>query len=68
MDLEPSNLMKIEEVLTVLDLSEDCAIIAFVRCNEPILCDAVCKEIYERVHSRIYIYEIEMNEESTKSF
>ncbi|WP_300101877.1 tetratricopeptide repeat protein [Methanosarcina sp.] len=59
--------MKIEEIVTLLDLSEDCTI-AFVRCNEPVLCDTICKEIFERVHSRIHIYNLEMNEESTNLF
>ena len=67
MELEPSHLMKIEEIVTLLDLSEDCTI-AFVRCNEPVLCDAVYKEILERVYSRIYIYNIEMSEESLNLF
>ncbi|AKB32639.1 High-affnity carbon uptake protein Hat/HatR [Methanosarcina siciliae HI350] len=67
MELDPSHLMKIEEIVTLLDLSDDCTI-AFVRCNEPVLCDAICKEIFERVHSRIHIYKIEMNEESTDLF
>ena len=67
MELDPSHLMKIEEIVTLLDLSEDCTI-AFVRCNEPVLCDAICKEIFERVHSRIHIYNLEMNEESTNLF
>ena len=67
MELEPSHLMKIEEIITLLDLSDDCTI-AFVRCNEPILCDTINKEILERVNSRIYIYNIEMSEESTNLF
>jgi len=67
MELAPSHLMKIEEIVTLLDLSDDCTI-AFVRCNEPVLCDAICKEIFERVHSRIHIYNLEMNEESTNLF
>ena len=67
MEMESSHLTKIEEIITLLDLSDDCTI-AFVRCNEPILCDAICKEIFERVHSRIYIYNIEMDEDSTNLF
>ena len=67
MQMEPSHLMKIEEIITLLDLSDDCTI-AFVRCNEPILCDAIYKEILERVHNRIHVYNIEMNEESTNLF
>ena len=67
MEIDPSHLMKIEEIITLLDLSDDCTI-AFVRCNEPVLCNSVCKEIFERVHDRIYIYNIEMNEESTNLF
>ena len=65
--MEPSHFMKVEEIITLLDLSEDCTI-AFVRCNEPILCDAIYKEIFERIHSRIHVYNIEMNEESTNLF
>ena len=67
MEMEPSHFMKVEEIITLLDLSEDCTI-AFVRCNEPILCDAIYKEIIERIHSRIHVYNIEMNEESTNLF
>ena len=67
MELDPSHLMKIEEIITLLDLSEDCTI-AFVRCNEPVLCNTICKEIFERVHNRSYIYNLEMNEESTNLF
>ncbi|MGV8078422.1 MAG: tetratricopeptide repeat protein [Methanosarcina sp.] len=67
MEIEPSHLMKIEEIITLLDLSDDCTI-AFVRCNEPVLCNSICKDIFERVHNRIYIYNIEMNEESTNLF
>jgi tetratricopeptide (TPR) repeat protein len=67
MELDPSHLMKLEEIVTLLDLSDDCTI-AFVRCNEPVLCDAICKEIFERVHSRIHIYRLEMNEKSTNLF
>ena len=67
MEIEPSHLMKIEEIITLLDLSDDCTI-AFVRCNEPVLCDAICKEIFEWVDNRIYIYNVVMNEESTNLF
>ncbi len=67
MELNPSHLMKIEEIVTLLDISEDCTI-AFVRCNEPVLCDAICKEIFERVHSRIHIYSLKMDEGSTNLF
>ncbi len=59
--------MKIEEIVTLLDLSEDCTI-AFVLCDEPVLCDAICKETVARVHSKTYIYNIEMNEESAYLF
>lgn len=67
MELEPSHLMKIEEIVTLLDLSNDCTI-AFVRCNEPVLRDAIYKEILERVYNKIYVYNIQMNEESTNLF
>ncbi|MGE5458484.1 MAG: tetratricopeptide repeat protein, partial [Methanococcaceae archaeon] len=67
MQMELSHLMKIEEIVTLLDLSDDCTI-AFVRCNEPILCDTIYKEIFERVRGRIYIYSLEMDEESTNLF
>ncbi|MCQ1536684.1 hypothetical protein FTO70_13605 [Methanosarcina sp. KYL-1] len=59
--------MKIEEIVTLLDLSDDCTI-AFVRCDEPVLCDAIYREILERVRSRIHIYSLEMSEESTDLF
>jgi len=67
MELAPSHLAKIEEIITLLDLSDDCTI-AFVHCNEPFLSDAVCKEVLERVRNKIFIYKLEMDEKATNLF
>ena len=67
MKLESSHHSKIEEIITLLELSNDCTI-AFVNCNEPILCKLVCDEIFERIGDRIYIDKLRMNEESTNLF
>ncbi|WP_048128163.1 MULTISPECIES: hypothetical protein [unclassified Methanosarcina] len=67
MKLESSHHSKIEEIITLLELSNDCTI-AFVNCNEPILCNLVCDEILERVGDRIYIDKLRMDEDSTNLF
>lgn len=67
MKLESSHHSKIEEIITLLELSNDCTI-AFVNCNEPILCKLVCDEIFERACDGIYIDKLRMDEESTDLF
>ncbi len=67
MKLESSHHSKIEEIITLLELSNDCTI-AFINCNEPILCKLVCDEIFERAGDRICIDKLKMDEESTNLF
>ena len=64
MELTPEHLSKLDEMITLLSISNDLTI-AFVRCNEPILCDALHAEIENRVSNEIFIYDIEMDEKST---
>jgi tetratricopeptide (TPR) repeat protein len=64
MELTPEHLSKLDEMITLLSISDDLTI-AFVRCNEPILCDALHSEIDNRVGNEIFIYDIEMDEKST---
>ena len=64
MELTPEHLSKLDEMITLLSISDDLTI-AFVRCNEPILCDALHADIENRVSNEIFIYDIEMDEKST---
>ncbi len=64
MEFTPEHLSKLDEMITLLSISDDLTI-AFVRCNEPILCDALHAEIENRVNNEIFIYDIEMDEKST---
>ena len=54
MELTPEHLSKLDEMITLLSISDDLTI-AFVRCNEPILCDALHAEIKNRVGNEIFI-------------
>lgn len=67
MKLESSHHSKIEEIITLLELSND-STIAFINCNELILCKLVCDEIFERAGDRICIDKLKMDEESTNLF
>lgn len=67
MELDPEHISKIEKLTVLLELSEDCTI-AFVRCNAPVLCDAIFREISERVSDRVFIYSLEMDETSPDLF
>lgn len=64
LELLPEQLSKIEEMSALLRISEDCTI-AFVRCNEPVLLDAVNEEIQKMVSDEVFIYDIEMDENFT---
>ncbi|HJH28160.1 MAG TPA: hypothetical protein C5S51_00420, partial [Methanosarcinaceae archaeon] len=64
MELTSEHLSKLDEMITLLSISDDLTI-AFVRCNEPILCDALHAEIENRVGNEIFIYDIEMDVKST---
>ncbi len=64
MELLPEHYSKLDEMSTLLRISEDCTI-AFVRCNEPVLRDKLYKEILQRMGDEIFIYTIEMDENST---
>jgi G-protein signaling modulator 2 len=64
MELTPEHLSKLDEVVTLLLLSDDLTI-AFVRCNEPVLRDALYTTIKERVGKDVFIYDIKMSEHDT---
>ena len=64
MELTSDHLSKLDEVITLLSISDDLTI-AFVRCNEPVLCHAIDNEIRQRVGNEIFIYDIQMNTDST---
>ncbi|MCG7850851.1 MAG: tetratricopeptide repeat protein, partial [ANME-2 cluster archaeon] len=58
------HLSKLDEMVTLLSISDDLTI-AFVRCNEPVLCHALDNEIKQRMGNEIFIYDIQMNTQST---
>jgi G-protein signaling modulator 2 len=64
MELTSDHLSKLDEVITLLSISDDLTI-AFVRCNEPVLCHALDNEIRQRVGNEIFIYDIQMDINST---
>ncbi|MCK4937205.1 MAG: tetratricopeptide repeat protein [Methanosarcinales archaeon] len=64
MELTSDHLSKLDEVITLLSISNDLTI-AFVRCNEPVLCHALDNEIRQRVGNEIFIYDIQMDINST---
>ncbi|HJH32359.1 MAG TPA: tetratricopeptide repeat protein [Methanosarcinaceae archaeon] len=64
MELTPEHLSRLDEMITLLSISDGLTI-AFVRCNEPVLCDTLHAEIKNRVANEIFIYDIEMDENST---
>ena len=60
MELLPEQRLKIDEMSALLRISQDCTI-AFVRCNEPVLRDAVNAEIKKMLSDDVFIYEIKMD-------
>jgi len=64
MELTSDHLSRLDEMITLLSISDDLTI-AFVRCNEPVLCHALDNEIRQRVGNEIFIYDIRMNTDST---
>jgi len=64
MELTSDHLSKLDEMITLLSISDDLTI-AFVRCNEPVLCHALDNKIRQRVGNEIFIYDIRMNTDST---
>ena len=64
MELTSDHLSKLDEMVTLLSISDDLTI-AFVRCNEPVLCHALDDEIRQRVENEIFIYDIQMDINST---
>ena len=64
MELTSDHLSKLDEMITLLSISDDLTI-AFVRCNEPVLRHALDNEIRQRVGSEIFIYDIQMDINST---
>lgn len=63
MELEPEHLYKLDKLVTLLSISEDLTIV-FVRCNEPVLCNALYAEIVRRLEGELFIYDINMSESS----
>ena len=64
MKLTSDHLSKLDEVITLLLISDDLTI-AFVRCNETLLCHALDNEIRQRVGNEIFIHDIQMDINST---
>jgi G-protein signaling modulator 2 len=62
-ELLPEHLSKLDEMSALLRISQDCTI-AFVRCNEPVLRDAVNAEIKKIVSDEVFIYDIKIDENS----
>ena len=60
MELTSDHLSKLDEIITLLSISDDLTI-AFVRCNEPVLCHALDDEIKQRMGNEIFIYDIQMD-------
>jgi G-protein signaling modulator 2 len=64
MELTSDHLSKLDEMVTLLSISDELTI-AFVRCNEPVLCHVLDNEIKQRMGNEIFIYDIQMNVDST---
>ena len=64
MELTSDHLSKLDEIITLLSISDDLTI-AFIRCNGPVLCHALDKEIRQHVENEIFIYDIQMDINST---
>ena len=64
MELTSDHLSKLDEVITLLSISDDLTI-AFIRCNEPVVCQTLDNEIRQRVGNEIFIYDIQMDINST---
>jgi len=62
-ELEPEHLYKLDKLVTLLSISEDLTIV-FVRCNEPVLCNALYTETVRRLEGELFIYDINMSESS----
>ncbi len=64
MELTSPHLSKLDEMSTILSISDDLTI-AFVHCNEPVLRHAIDNEIRQRVENEVFIYDIRMDINST---
>ena len=64
MELTSNHLSKLDEMSTLLSISDDLTI-AFVHCNEPVLRHALDNEIRQRVENEVFIYDIQMDINST---
>ncbi|MEA3294300.1 MAG: tetratricopeptide repeat protein [Euryarchaeota archaeon] len=64
MELTGEHLLTLDELITLLSISDDFTI-AFVRCNELVLRNALSTTIENRMHDDIYIYNIKMGEDAT---
>ncbi|WP_407282928.1 tetratricopeptide repeat protein [Methanolobus sp. WCC1] len=60
MELTPEHLSKLDKLATLLKISNDCTI-AFLRCNEPVLCDVIHENIKERLDNSVFIYDVRMD-------
>ncbi|KAF5426229.1 MAG: hypothetical protein C5S41_02825, partial [Candidatus Methanomarinus sp.] len=64
MELTGEHLLTLDELITLLSISDDFTI-AFVRCNELVLRNALSTTIEQRMRDDIYIYNIKMGEDAT---
>jgi len=64
MELTGEHLLTLDELITLLSISEDFTIV-FVRCNELVLRNTLSTTIEQRMHDDIYIYNIKMGEDAT---
>jgi G-protein signaling modulator 2 len=64
MELTSAHISKLDEMSTLLSISDDLTI-AFVHCNEPVLRHALDNEIRQRIANEIFIYDIRMDINST---
>jgi len=64
MELTSAHISKLDEMSTLLSISDDLTI-AFVHCNEPVLRHALDNEIRQRIGNKIFIYDIRMDTDST---
>jgi len=64
MELTGEQLLTLDELITLLSISEDFTI-AFVRCNELVLRNTLSTTIEQRMRDDIYIYNIKMGEDAT---
>nr|WP_321496575.1 tetratricopeptide repeat protein [uncultured Methanolobus sp.] len=67
MELTPEHISKLDKLATLLQISNDCTI-AFLRCNEPVLYNAIHMNIKERLDNSVFIYDVQMDKNHTHLF